>query len=108
LLGNDGSDYLSGQQGNDTLTGGGGSDTFVFTEGHDIVTDFDFRVDTIVIHGTLLPTSGVTSDNLSNFATFEDDRVILSFDEENTLTLLGQSGQPNEFTLFDSFEFLYF
>ncbi|WP_147110398.1 CAP domain-containing protein [Tateyamaria sp. syn59] len=43
LNGGGGRDQLDGGVGDDTLTGGEGGDTFVFSEGRDIVRDFDRR-----------------------------------------------------------------
>ena len=42
LDGQDGNDILTGGQGNDVLTGGVGADNFVFSEGKDVVNDFNF------------------------------------------------------------------
>ena len=42
LNGQDGNDILNGGQGNDVLTGGFGADNFVFSEGKDVVNDFNF------------------------------------------------------------------
>lgn len=42
LYGQHGNDGLNGDQGNDVLTGGFGADTFFFSEGQDVVTDFNF------------------------------------------------------------------
>ena len=42
LYGQDGNDILNGGQGNDVLTGGVGADNFVFSEGKDVVNDFNF------------------------------------------------------------------
>ena len=108
LLGNDGADYLSGQMGNDIMTGGGGADTFVFTEGHDIVTDFDFRIDTVIIDGRHLAINGTIAGSLDGFATFEEDRVILKFSDENSLTLLGHVNASDEELFIDTFEILNF
>jgi Ca2+-binding RTX toxin-like protein len=41
LYGNEGNDVMAGGAGNDTMTGGVGSDRFVFTTGHDVITDFE-------------------------------------------------------------------
>lgn len=105
LLGNDGSDYLAGQQGNDTLTGGGGADTFVFTEGQDTITDFDFRVDHIILDVSQFQTDELTIDYLSTIATHEGDNVVLTFDNENSLTLLGAAEDQVDLAFFDYFEF---
>jgi len=52
LYGQDGNDILNGDQGNDVLTGGLGVDTFVFSEGQDVVTDFNiFDRDRINLSG---------------------------------------------------------
>lgn len=95
LSGNDGVDYLFGQEGDDILTGGGGADTFVFSEGHDTVTDFDFRLDRIVLDfdGSLIDFD--ESSDIIEVANFEQDRTILTFDDENSLTLLGPVQNPD-------------
>lgn len=53
LDGGNGRDFLDGGVGDDILTGGRGRDVFVFREGygHDEVSDFDLRLDTLDISG---------------------------------------------------------
>ena len=53
LYGGKGADTLIGDAGADTLFGGSGIDTFIFTpgSGHDIIGDFRFGFDTIILAG---------------------------------------------------------
>lgn len=54
LNGGDGNDILNAGTGTNVLTGGAGSDTFVFTKGDgsvNTVTDFEFNVDKVDLHG---------------------------------------------------------
>ena len=48
LFGN-GNDWISGGAGNDTMSGRAGADVFVFTEGHDTITDFQQGVDMVAL-----------------------------------------------------------
>jgi serralysin len=51
ITGDDGADSIRGGVGNDTMTGGGDADIFLFetlkTMGKDVVTDFDYAVDSL-------------------------------------------------------------
>ncbi|MBE9229288.1 putative Ig domain-containing protein, partial [Phormidium sp. LEGE 05292] len=55
LIAGDGDDFLSGDKSNDVLTGGNGSDKFVLAsgQGNDIVTDFQDRIDFLVLSANL-------------------------------------------------------
>ncbi|MEP3331122.1 peptidoglycan DD-metalloendopeptidase family protein [Sedimentitalea sp.] len=55
LYGGDGEDILVGGGGDDALWGGGGSDRYVFSglTGADLIGDFDFSVDTLVVGSDL-------------------------------------------------------
>lgn len=55
LFGNAGNDFLSGERDIDTLTGGEGSDTFALSQGGglDIITDFEYNIDSIQLPADL-------------------------------------------------------
>jgi len=95
LFGEDGDDFLNGGVGDDTLIGGAGndilngnsgSDTFRFSDdfGTDIVTDFTNGADRLDFstHSALQ-----SLDDILDAATQSDNNVIISLDEDNTLTL---------------------
>lgn len=89
LLGHDGADLLHGGDGDDVLAGGGGADTFVFTDGHDIIEDFDFQLDEIYISRAL---QNDQKGNLDELVTRNGDDLVFNFGETNTLTLI-ESGE---------------
>lgn len=77
IIGGKSTDTLTGGAGNDSLTGGKGADVFVYTGGHDTITDYA-TVDKISI------ASGLTyQDHYVN----EKD-LILQFGDGNSLTIL--------------------
>ena len=49
ITGGNGNDWISGGAGNDTMSGRAGADVFVFTEGHDTITDFQQGVDMVAL-----------------------------------------------------------
>lgn len=97
LKGGKSNDVLRGQIGNDILTGGDGDDIFVFSEGHDTVTDFDAvsrseKIDLgdftfvadfnrLILDGylTQLGKNVVLSDNKGNSMTLQDC-ILTDFD----------------------------
>ena len=89
LYGNAGNDLISGDEGNDELWGGGGFDTFVFTEGLDIICDFDVGVDTIVLDSLLVDQEQELEVWLGNNATTIGDTVVINFGEGNELAING-------------------
>lgn len=85
LLGNDGDDLLHGGDGDDVLVGGGGADTFIFTDGHDVIEDFDFQSDDVSFAKALLRDE---ENDLSGIVVRDGEDLVFRFDEANSLTLL--------------------
>lgn len=88
LHGYSGNDLLDGGLGNDELWGGSGFDTFVFNAGHDIIHDFDDRVDSILIANSLLQDTSLDSWVAEN-THFEKGDAIIFFSDDHSLTLIG-------------------
>lgn len=90
LFGGNGADTLNGGLGDDTLSGGNGPDVFVFDAGfgHDKITDFDTRTDTISVDHNMW---GVWESVQSHAVQAGSDVVLTSLDGLNTLTLVGVS-----------------
>ncbi|MBB4153979.1 hypothetical protein GGQ80_001885 [Sphingomonas jinjuensis] len=89
LSGGAGNDYLSGEAGNDLLTGGAGADIFAFgtVGGRDTITDFDTKVDTILLASNLqLLGSAVGDVNKDGIAD-----LTLTFSSGTSAILLGVS-----------------
>jgi len=84
--GDAGDDTLTGGIGNDLLSGGTGSDTFLFNDGDgaDVVTDFDFSVDTIEVNGVAVDATALAS-GVSLVQSGAD--VTLSYGSGDTVTL---------------------
>jgi VCBS repeat-containing protein len=86
ISGGNGVDVLNGGLGNDQLTGGNGSDTFAFNAnfGKDVVTDFS--KDTVQFdHGVFANFAAVQS----HMANDGHGNTIITYDANNTVTLLG-------------------
>ncbi|MGH1576153.1 hypothetical protein [Planktotalea sp.] len=97
LRGREGNDYLNGGahddilfggRGNDTLRGGTHSDTFVFTEGNDVVEDFNDIIDVLQLDDALLGGGAITAARALEFADVIEGNTIFDFGEGNQLTLL--------------------
>lgn len=88
LRGFAGNDLLDGGFGNDELWGGSGFDTFVFHAGHDVIHDFDDRVDSILIADSLLQERSLESWVAEN-THFEDGDATVFFSADHSLTLRG-------------------
>lgn len=95
LIGNAGSDILNGGLGDDILRGGSGRDTFVFSDGIDVIEDFNPFVDRLVLDNELLKRHGISeAEDLATlwsageFASFRFSSVDqLVFDNSQDLTL---------------------
>lgn len=84
INGGAGNDRVDGGAGNDILTGGEGADTFVFglDYGHDVITDFEFNVDSLdFVFGP--------SDPPPIIAEYVDNNTVFHFGDNATLTVLG-------------------
>ena len=82
ITGDDQDNVIRGGAGNDVMAGGEGADTFVFFEediGVDIITDFEFGVDSLAFVTT---DPNVTTDNLLGNLTQVDDHVELSLNNK--------------------------
>ncbi|RLJ41031.1 hemolysin type calcium-binding protein [Litoreibacter meonggei] len=82
IAGNDQDNVIRGGAGNDVMAGGEGADTFVFFEedtGIDIITDFEFGVDSLAF---LTTDPGVTTDNLMKNLTQIGDDVELALNNK--------------------------
>jgi Ca2+-binding RTX toxin-like protein len=79
LKGLKGNDVLDGGTGGDTLSGSKGRDTFVFNDGGDLITDFNFRKDSLDIDDALW--TGTRSENqvVNRFADVVGNHVVLDF-----------------------------
>lgn len=86
LTGKGGNDWLAGGSGDDTLYGSGGWDHFAFSKGNDVIGDFQFGVDQIIIDRSLLVGGAV---ELQEIVGFTDSSSIIVFDESNSLEILG-------------------
>ena len=93
LTGSGGNDTIVGGTGNDTLRGGEGDDTFVFqlASGQDSVNDFDTGQDVIDISGWSI--SDTSNDGIINDLSLTENNngVVIEFDGNNTVTLVGVS-----------------
>lgn len=97
LIGRRGDDYLNGGANNDRLEGGedndilrGGqnADTFVFTEGHDLIEDFNLaHNDRLELHGQELWSGERTPGWVLNQASVSDGDTVFTFSSDHTLTL---------------------
>jgi len=97
LRGGNGADTLDGGTGNDTLSGASGNDLFIFDvgSGSDRVNTFQDNKDTIQLDDALWSASGSLSVNevLSlHGLQASANRVILSFDGGETLTIVNAGG----------------
>ena len=97
LWGGAGADGLYGGAGDDTMFGGGGADRFVYGEGHDVVLDFTFGVDTLILAGAFEAAprtlrqredfQALVTDEVAEFATGFGSTF--DFGDGDRLTLLG-------------------
>ena len=92
IWGGDGDDDIFGGDGNDYIHGGSGSDRFHVGSGHDVIADFDFFEDVLVIDPR------VDRGDIS-FDVDGDGNVLMHLGEDAGVTLLtdgGEGGQPIE------------
>lgn len=103
LQGREGNDYLNGGAhadtlhggaGNDVLRGGQHSDTFVFTEGSDLIEDFNEFWDTVLLDPDLLGGGAITAERAVEFATVIGGNTVFDFADGNQLTVIGVT-DPN-------------
>lgn len=90
LRGNAGQDTLNGGLGDDILYGGEDADRFVFSDGNDIIQDFDIAEDVIeLINST--PAGfvdfGNGTNNLADFMTVVNGNLLLTIDVNTTLQI---------------------
>ncbi|MEO9516369.1 MAG: calcium-binding protein [Paracoccaceae bacterium] len=98
ITGDDQDNVIRGGAGNDVMAGGEGADTFVFFEediGVNIITDFEFGVDSIEFVTT---DPNVTTDNLLGNLTQVDDHVELSL---NNKVITFEDALVTDFTVDD-------
>lgn len=86
LYGHDGNDILRGGAGNDWIEGGEGADVFIFRNnwGHDVVTDFQDGIDSILFQELNLVD---TNDALSHATQIGND-VVFAFEAGDSLTII--------------------
>jgi Ca2+-binding RTX toxin-like protein len=86
LSGGNGNDVINGGTGNDTMAGGNGGDTFVFDPdfGHDAVSDFKPKTDTIQFDQSLFADFAAVQANAANDG---NGNVVITLDADNTVTL---------------------
>lgn len=87
LIGTEGNDWLAGGSGDDLLLGSGGWDRFVFSGGDDIIVDFQFGVDRVIIDEGLLFGG---ADTLLESVSFTNTSAVIVFDDNSTLEILGR------------------
>jgi Ca2+-binding RTX toxin-like protein len=82
IFGGSGHDYLHGGEGDDFLKGSSGVDTFVFSGGNDTIRDFNSRGndETLLLEGFDMGDATIT---------FNGKDTLVFFDEDNSITLLG-------------------
>tara|TARA_R110002051_G_scaffold45702_1_gene92142 strand:+ start:11137 stop:12606 length:1470 start_codon:yes stop_codon:yes gene_type:complete len=85
LFGGNGRDVLHGGAANDRMTGGFGADVFIFTDGYDVIRDFEDDLDTIKI-GRTVAGDGATISSLLGGATVRNGNTTLHFDDGDRLT----------------------
>ncbi|WP_186766435.1 calcium-binding protein [Phaeobacter marinintestinus] len=88
LQGNGGPDHLEGGAGDDDLTGGQGADTFLFTEGQDVITDFQNDIDTIELDDALWG-GGRTVEQVLDLARVTNGDLVFDFGDGNILRIIG-------------------
>ena len=88
LVGGAGNDRLDGGAGDDALVGGSGEDVFVFTEGHDRVSDFETAEDRLELSRALWVEEMSAEDIVATYASETEDGLVLDFGEHR-LTLEG-------------------
>ena len=75
IYGGVGNDQVLGDKGNDQLIGGGtGSDNFIFTEGNNIVQDFEVGIDTYNVGGQ--PTCPGVKLRMEHLASFDGGSML--------------------------------
>ena len=82
LIGGSGSNTLDGGEGDDTLTGGANADVFVFNGGADYITNYKSGQDTIQVDTTAVDRDALKISTVGK-------NVVLTFGEENSLTIKG-------------------
>ena len=103
LEGGAGQDRLTGATGDDVLFGGGDADTFVFTAGHDLVTDFQRGLDTLAIEGDLYAGTLQPAEILILYGQIVAGSFEIDFGGGNIITLLGvtdAAGLADSITIF--------
>ena len=89
IFGQSGADVLHGGSGNDVLNGGDGRDTFVFTDGRDIISDFDPNVDHLQLDTGLWTGNLTASQVVDRFATVSGGTISFDFLSGQKLELVG-------------------
>lgn len=79
LFGQSGADRLHGGAGNDVLNGGDGRDTFVFTQGRDVISDFNADVDTLQLDTSLWGGGRTAEQVVNTYAEIERNAVEFDF-----------------------------
>ena len=97
LVGGNGNDKITGGLGDDILDGGRGNDVFrfAFGDGHDVIKDFSFGHDKLVIQGFDLS----SLDELLPFVRQSGDDVIIEFNDTTSITL--EHVLPSDFSASD-------
>ena len=80
LIGGGSHDYFEGGTGNDVLYGDGGADTFVFSagDGNDVIKDFGFGADTLILQGIAENDLSARAWGSGTRLEFGDDSIVLS------------------------------
>ncbi|WP_394178772.1 calcium-binding protein [Yoonia maritima] len=87
LRGGSGNDIIDGGAGNDVLFGGAGADEFIFSGGHDVITDYTQGEDYITL--TAAVWIGLTSaeDLLMMYGRLEGTQMTIDFGDGDTLVI---------------------
>lgn len=89
--GGDGDDYLSGGDHDDQLNGGQGADVFAFglNDGVDVITDFEWKVDKIMLDTAILNALGIEKDEFADRISVTGTDVIIALEGNNAIRLEG-------------------
>ncbi|MCF2869448.1 hypothetical protein L0664_00060 [Octadecabacter sp. G9-8] len=90
LSGNSGDDVIDGGNGDDVLIGGSGADVFEFNSGVDVISDFESKIDSLVLDDSLWGHDTLTFEKFQSFSSSSNGGGIkLDFGDGNSLEIQG-------------------